>query len=79
LVLLWSRVSLSTRTKVGVKKIFLTVTILSMIYGIGMEIVQHYFIPLRSFDYGDMIADGLGSTAGYFISANRFPKNRLEK
>jgi VanZ family protein len=50
-----------------------------MIYGIGMEIVQHYFVPLRSFDYGDMIADGLGSTAGYFISANRFLKNRLEQ
>jgi len=50
------------------------VTILSVMYGIGMEIVQHYFIPFRSFDLGDMIADGLGSIIGYFVSIKRFAK-----
>jgi len=39
-----------------------------MTYGIVMEIVQHYFIPFRSFDIGDMIADSIGAIAGYFIS-----------
>ena len=74
LVFLWNRAFLNKRSKVDVKKIFLTITILSMLYGIGMEIVQHYFIPLRSFDYGDMIADGLGSVAGYFFAVSRFIK-----
>ena len=50
------------------------ITILSMIYGIGMEIVQQYFIPFRSFDLGDIIADGVGCTIGYFISIKRFAK-----
>jgi len=74
LVLFWCRAYLIKGSKVNVKKIFFTITILSVIYGIGMEIVQHYFIPFRSFDYGDMIADALGSVAGYFFSINRFRK-----
>ena len=82
LVFLWSRFFLNKRSKVGVKKIFLAITLLSMIYGIGMEVVQHYFIPFRSFDYGDILADGLGSAAGYFISVQRMQnavlKNKVE-
>ena len=70
---------LNKRSKVGVKKIFLAITLLSMIYGIGMEVVQHYFIPFRSFDYGDILADGLGSAAGYFISVQRMQKRGFEK
>ena len=74
LVFLWCRVFLNKISKAGARKIFLTITILSIIYGVGMEIIQHYFIPLRSFDYGDIIADCMGSMAGYFISVNRFLK-----
>jgi VanZ family protein len=76
LVLLWCTY-FTGGSKVKVKEIFLKITILSMIYGIGMEIVQHYFIPLRSFSYGDIIADGLGSVAGYFISVKRFGQTRI--
>ena len=79
LVFLWCRIFLRRPSRINIQKIFLTITILSVIYGIGMEVIQHYFIPFRSFDYGDMIADALGSIAGYFISLNRFLKNRLEK
>ena len=60
----------------SVKKGFIWITILSLVYGAGMEIVQQYFIPFRYFDFEDLIADGLGSVAGYFISINRFVKNR---
>jgi VanZ family protein len=56
------------------RSIYTRITILSVIYGIAMEIVQHYFIPFRSLDPGDMIADGLGSIIGYFISIKRFAK-----
>lgn len=55
-----------------VKKIFITITVLSIVYGIMMEIVQHFFIPFRSFDIGDMIADSIGAIAGYFIGARKF-------
>ena len=75
LVMLWC--AYFKGSKVKYKEIFLKVAILSMIYGIGMEVVQHYFIPLRSFAYGDIIADGLGSVAGYFIAINRFVKKLI--
>lgn len=76
LVLLWCGYFIKG-SKVKGKEIFVKITILSIIYGIGMEVVQHYFIPYRSFAYGDIIADGLGSVAGYFISAKRFEKTQI--
>jgi VanZ family protein len=74
LVVLWCRIFLSRKSKINNTKIFIAITILSVIYGIGMEVIQHYFIPFRSFDYGDMVADAIGSAVGYFISVNRFLK-----
>jgi VanZ family protein len=71
LVFLWCK-AYTTKTK----KTFIVITILSIIYGIAMELVQQYFIPFRSFDYGDMIADSVGSIAGYFIYAKRFLNNQ---
>lgn len=46
--------------------------ILGIVYGIAMELVQKYFIPLRSFDLGDITADAIGCIAGYFISIRKF-------
>ncbi len=34
-----------------------------------MEFVQKYFIPNRSFDVGDIIADGIGCAIGFVLSA----------
>jgi len=76
LVMLWCAYFIRESTIKG-KEMFLKITILSMIYGIGMEVVQHYFIPLRSFAYGDIVADGLGSVSGYFISVKRFVKKQI--
>ncbi len=72
LVVLWCRAYLRKATNVNIKKIFTTITLLSILYGVMMEIVQHYFIPFRSFDFGDMLADAIGAIAGYFISIRRF-------
>jgi hypothetical protein len=44
----------STRTKA----ISLIVCIL---YGIGMEFYQKYFVPSRGFEVGDMLADAIGA------------------
>lgn len=44
----------------------LFIPILGLCYGIAMEFVQKYYIPFRSCDVKDMIADGVGSFAGYF-------------
>ena len=74
LVVLWCRVYLLKKVNTALKRIFITILILSVIYGVVMEIIQHFLIPFRSFDYGDMIADAIGSAAGYLASVRRFTK-----
>lgn len=54
------------------KKIFLIIAIISLFYGIIMEFVQRYFIPNRSFDAGDIIADAVGCFAGWWLSVKWF-------
>lgn len=44
--------------------IFLTATALMIILGVVLEYIQLYFIPNRSFDGGDIIADVIGSVLG---------------
>jgi VanZ family protein len=53
---------------------FIWIGIGCLLYGIAMEFVQKYFVPERSFDGGDIIADGIGAFAGSFISMKRFIK-----
>ncbi len=47
--------------------IFFVIAISCFFYGILMEMIQHYFIPLRSFDLGDILADAVGVLAGFFL------------
>jgi VanZ family protein len=56
------------------KIIFLRVAVLCLIYGVGMEFVQKYFIPNRSFDIGDIIADAIGCLTGLVYSIRRYIK-----
>jgi len=53
-------------------KIFFKIMVVGCLYGIAMELVQKYFIPFRSFDLMDIIADGIGCFIGYIISVKRF-------
>lgn len=53
---------------------FLISAILCLCYGITMEYVQDNFIPNRSFDVGDIIADGVGAAVGLYISIKRLIK-----
>ena len=48
-------------------KVLLIVLIISSTYGVLMEIMQYLFFPNRYFDYGDIIANILGSILGIFI------------
>jgi len=73
LVILWSKTySHKKNTHSGSRKIFLQIMIAGVFYGIAMEIVQKYFIPFRSFDIGDIIADAIGCVVGYLISIKKF-------
>lgn len=53
---------------------FVFMGVLCLIYGIAMEFVQRYLIPNRSFDMGDIIADGAGAAAGVLYSFKRYIK-----
>jgi VanZ family protein len=41
--------------------------LLIILYGIGIEYIQLYFIPFRSFDNKDIAADALGAVLGWFM------------
>jgi len=55
--------------------IFIQIAFYCLLYGIAMEFIQKYFIPNRSFDVGDIFADGIGSTLGSVFSI-WYKKNR---
>ena len=44
------------------------VVLLALVYGIALEFFQKNFIPNRSFDRGDIIADLAGSLIGYIVT-----------
>ena len=49
---------------------------LSFCYGLGVELIQHYFILNRSFDLGDVVADMIGAVVGLRFWTKRYIKNR---
>jgi VanZ like family len=77
LVTLWCRSRLLLKTKTDsqkLKQVFITIGVIWLGYGVAMEFVQKYFIPFRSFDISDIIADGVGCAAGVFFSIRRYIK-----
>ncbi|MBL7747464.1 MAG: VanZ family protein [Chitinophagaceae bacterium] len=56
------------------RKTFALIAIVSFLYGVGMEFVQRYLTANRSFDAGDIVADGVGCIIGYFYCTGRYIK-----
>jgi VanZ family protein len=61
--------------KQPLKKFFLYSLLFCVAYGIIIEFVQRNFIPNRSFDTGDIIADTIGAAIGYWFALKRYKKN----
>lgn len=57
-------------------RLFISIAVLALLYGIAMEYVQKYFTTDRDFDINDMLADGFGCLIGYI--AFRFIMNKLK-
>jgi VanZ family protein len=55
-------------------RLFYEIAFYFFLYGVAMEFVQKYFIPNRSFDVMDMIADGIGGVIGVIIAAKVYIK-----
>jgi VanZ family protein len=69
----WGLLKLNFDTS-GMKKNFILISVVWLLYGIGMEFIQKYFVINRSFDTGDIIADGAGCLAGLIFSLSRYIK-----
>jgi VanZ family protein len=50
------------------------IIIICVLYGTVMEFIQKYFIPNRSFDLGDIVADAAGSLIGGFVVSRQYIK-----
>lgn len=75
MVVLWCRAALRfKKDQKELTKIFTAICMVGFAYGIGMEFVQKYLVPYRSFDIGDIIADGVGSLLGLYYSIRTFIK-----
>jgi VanZ family protein len=48
-------------------KLLTRIGIACLLYGILIEVIQHFFIPMRSFDIGDILADGIGVVIGLYL------------
>jgi VanZ family protein len=69
LVFLWCGVAGKSKNFFkSVQQIFVWITLIGCVYGIAMEYVQKYFIPNRSFDVFDIMADTIGSIAGLVVA-----------
>jgi VanZ family protein len=53
---------------------FLMCGITCLAYGVAIEFIQKYFVPMRSFDVGDITADGFGSLIGTLYCIRRYIK-----
>jgi len=57
--------------------VFLNAALYAWLYGIAMEFVQKYWVPNRSFDITDIIADGVGCFIAYLIFRKKYKKARV--
>ncbi len=53
---------------------FVWIGVACLLYGLLMEFVQKFWVPNRSFDPGDVVADGVGAAAGVLFSWKRYIK-----
>lgn len=68
----------TTSIKHNLKLVLILSVLLSALYGISDEIHQH-FVPYRTADPMDVLADLLGSLAGVYIYQKIVTKNYIQK
>jgi VanZ family protein len=61
---------LATIGNVAKKRWFLLIAVVAFAYGIIIEFVQANFVPYRSYDNWDILADGIGCLGAYLWSLN---------
>jgi VanZ family protein len=74
MVVLWCLALRQKRDTSERKKLFIKIGTAALVYGISIELIQHFFIPHRSFDLIDLIADAAGSALGLVFCMSRYIK-----
>ncbi len=46
---------------------FIRISLAAIVWGITVEVIQHYYIPGRTFDLLDWAADSLGVIVGFWV------------
>lgn len=73
-LLCWAIFKINKKSARQNRQYFIVAGLICIGYGIAMEYVQKYYVPNRSFDNGDIIADAVGAVAGTFYSIRRYIK-----
>ena len=77
LVFLWTMaVGKKNPTAYRMRILLIVLGVSGLTYGTGMEFIQQYFVENRSFDGGDILADGAGSLLGCIMGWYRYKKNK---
>ncbi len=66
-ILTWLILRALRKNELLTDRTMLLVVAISSIYGAMLEIVQFYFLPNRFFEFWDIIANIIGSIAGYYL------------
>ena len=75
LVFLWCGAAEKRKKNLkSMQQFFVWIALSGCVYGIAMEFVQKYWIPNRSFDIGDIVADTIGSIAGLVFATKLLTK-----
>lgn len=74
LVVIWSLAYKDKYVSGRIQKVFMWIALTALIYGIIMEMIQHFFVPYRGFETGDVLADALGSVGGLYYATKRLTK-----
>ena len=64
----------SLKNKHNTIRWFILFTALFIAYGIAIEFIQDFYIPFRSFDVGDILADIFGSICALWFGIKYWAK-----
>ena len=73
LVISWCWVHVK-KGNIGNRHIFFKITLLVFVYGITTEVMQEFFVPFRSLEIQDIIADGVGASLGFLVAVKKYIK-----
>ena len=68
LVILWCLPSGARTSRERTNRVYIYITLAFLVYGIAIEFIQRYFVPHRSFDIFDIVADTVGCVAGFIVA-----------